>query len=321
MVVTRTPLRISYCGGGSDLPAFFREAPGYVVSAAIDRYVSLTVSNKFDSAIRVAYSQTENVADVNEIAHPIVRAALSRYGPPSHVEIHAIADIPAGTGLGSSSSFTVGLLHALQAHAGTFVTPRWLAAQATQIEIEDCGMPIGEQDQAIAAWGGLRAVTFSPAGVQVEDLAIGHELVQALNAHTLLLATGLPARDAATILALQSRMTVDTRKRTSMLAEYAHVFVSGLRHGEMAYCGETMHAAWQIKRRVASGITTAAIDDWYAQARRAGAWGGKLCGAGGGGFLLFLAPPERHQAIVQATRLRHVPITIGVHGSQVVYAD
>lgn len=320
MILTRTPLRISFCGGGSDLPAFFREEPGYVVSAAIDRYVHIVVNRKFDAAIRVAYSQTENVASVQDLDHELVKAALRRYGPAAHIEIHSIADVPAGTGLGSSSSFTVGLIHALHAYQGIYITPAALASEAVGIELGDCNHPAGYQDQYIAAYGGLRAFTFTAGRVETERLDLNGEIIEALNRHLLLLHTGLPARDAGTILREQSRMDAATRERTRRLVGWARFFADALRDGDIEHCGEILDDAWQVKRAIAAGVSSAQIDGWYEAARRAGAWGGKLCGAGGGGFLLFLAPPETHAAIRQALRLRHVPIRIGVGGSEVVYA-
>ncbi len=320
MIITRTPLRVSFVGGGSDLPSFFQEEPGMVVSAAIDKYVTVVVNRKFDPAIRVAYQETENVQSVGDIRHDRVRAALRRYGPASHLEIHSIADIPGGTGLGSSSSFTVGLLAALHAHAGIYVSPRDLASQAAQIEIADCGDPVGLQDQAIASLGGIQRLTFTPDGVEAEPLGLQREIVQELNVSTLLLSTGMPGRDAAGILREQSRMGGSTRDCTGGLVQLTREFADRLRQGSMADCGEILAAAWSLKRRLSSGIATGAIGDWIDRGVRAGAWGGKLCGAGGGGFLLFLAPPEVHDGIVKATGLRRVPIRLGVPGVTVIYA-
>lgn len=319
MIVTRTPLRVSFVGGGSDLPAFFAEEEGMVVSAAIDRYVHVTVSRKFDPSVRVAYSTTENVPNVADLQHSRVRAALRRYGPATHVEIHSIADIPAGTGLGSSSSFTVGLLHALHAHAGAHASAEDLAAGAVQLELEDCAEPIGVQDQYIAAYGGLCAMTFRPGRTQVERLDRNREIVDDFNRHALLLWTGLPPRDAGAILREQARMDTRTRAYTGALVRLAREFRVALLDGSLETCGRIMAAGWVTKQQLSAGIANEAINAAYTQALRAGAWGGKLCGAGGSGFLLFLAPPDAHGAIAKATGMRAVPIRLGVQGSAVVY--
>ena len=319
MIITRTPLRISFVGGGSDLPAFYAEEDGLVVSAAIDKYITVIVSKKFDPAIRVAYSQTENVATVDDLEHPLVRAALKRYGPASHVEIHTIGDIPAGTGLGSSSSFAVGLLAALAAYHGGYVPPLQTAMRAIELERGDCGQPVGDQDQLIAALGGLQAITFRAGGQHHATPIANSEIVDLLERHVLLLATGLPARDARAILGRQSVMDGHTRRATAELVRLARTFREALLWSDLQVCGETMHDAWEIKRSIAAGVTNDQIDRWYTQALSAGAWGGKLCGAGGGGFLLFLAPPDAHARIIAETGLRRVSVRLGVPGVSVMH--
>ena len=319
MIITRTPLRISFVGGGSDLPAFYAEEDGLVVSAAIDKYITVIVSKKFDPAIRVAYSQTENVATVDDLEHPLVRAALKRYGPASHVEIHTIGDIPAGTGLGSSSAFAVGLLAALAAYHGGYAPPLQTAHRAIELERGDCGQPIGDQDQLIAALGGVQAITFRNGGEHHATRISQSEIVDTLEQHVLLLATGLPARSAGAILKEQSRMTYRTRAYTRALVDLAGEFRDALVAGNMRVCGEILGAAWANKRQIATGITSDQIDNLWTRGLSAGAWGGKLCGAGGGGFLLFLAPPEAHARIVSETGLRRVSVRLGVPGVTVMH--
>jgi D-glycero-alpha-D-manno-heptose-7-phosphate kinase len=316
MILTRTPLRISFVGGGSDRPSFYQEEPGACVAAAIDKYVYVAVNPKYDGSIRAAYSVTENVTSVDELQHELIRESLIQHGPSHGIEIHSIADIPGGTGLGSSSAFTVGLMRALDAHrcatkpAYRPYTPAQVADEACYVEIDRCAKPIGKQDQYTAAYGGVNLLGFTSKGVTVERVACK---LGSLSDHCLLLDTGLArVGDAGAVLASQAQDRDDVR----MLVDYAHAFASALAADDLAACGKIMDDAWMVKRQY---VTTDRIDSWYSQAWSLGAWGGKLCGAGGGGFLLFLAPPERHAAIVQALGLRHVPIKVGVSGSEVVY--
>ena len=318
MILTKTPLRISFVGGGSDRPAFYQEEPGACVAAAIDKFVWVAVNPKYDGTIRAAYSVTENVTSVDQLQHELIREALRICGPKAAIEVHSIADIPAGTGLGSSSSFTVGLLHALDHPAQpNAADTRWLAEKACEIEIERCRKPIGKQDQYTAAYGGLNLLGFSSQGVTVEPIACD---MDTLSAHCLLLDTGLARQgDAGTVLASQQQDRDDVRE----LAALAGTFSYTLARNDLEMCGKIMDAAWSIKKQfVGMGVSAdwnIALNTMVAVARLNGAWGGKLCGAGGGGFLLFLAPPERHGAIVQALGLRHVPIRVGVEGCRVVY--
>lgn len=313
MILTRTPLRISFVGGGSDRPSFYQEEPGACVAAAIDKYVYVAVNPKYDGSIRAAYSITENVDSVDQLQHELIREALKEYPYRTRhgIEVHSIADIPGGTGLGSSSAFTVGLLWALDRPAfPNRATAQWLAEKACEIEINRCHKPIGKQDQYTAAYGGINLLGFSSSGVTVDPIACD---LDALSAHCLLLDTGMArVGDAGAVLAAQQQDRDDVRHLVAMARDFARE----LSRGAFEYCGLTMHDAWRIKRQYAGSHQ---IDLWYAAARRAGAWGGKLCGAGGGGFLLFLAPKEKHTTITKALGLRHVPIRVGVPGSEVVW--
>jgi D-glycero-alpha-D-manno-heptose-7-phosphate kinase len=309
MILTRTPLRISFVGGGSDRPSFYSEEPGACVAAAINKYVYVAVNPKYDGSIRAAYSVTENVTTVDELQHELIREALKLTGVRG-VEIHSIADVPGGTGLGSSSAFTVGLLRAIASYEHLRHTDAAsLARHACTIEIDRCVKPIGKQDQYTAAYGGLNLLGFSQDGVSVTPIDCD---LDALSAHCLLLDTGLTRTgDAGAHLASQAQDRDDVRQ----LAHLAHFFAHRLAQGDLAACGAIMDTAWMVKRKYASSDR---LDAWYSQAYSAGAWGGKLCGAGGGGFLLFLAPPERHAAITNALKLRHVPIAVGVKGCEVI---
>lgn len=306
MILTRTPLRISFVGGGSDRPSFYQEEPGACVAAAIDKYVYVAVNPKYDGSIRAAYSITENVDSVDQLQHDLIREALKAAAIDGGVEIHSIADIPGGTGLGSSSAFMVGLLKALRPGA----TAESYAGHACEIEINRCHKPIGKQDQYTAAYGGLNLLGFSSSGVTVERVACDLDV---LSAHCLLLDTGMARQgDAGAVLAAQQQDRDDVRQ----LASLAKDFAKALADGNLRLCGAIMDTAWMFKRQY---VSNEQIDAWYSLAYHWGAWGGKLCGAGGGGFLLFLAPPDRHTTIINALGLRHVPICVGVPGSEVVW--
>jgi D-glycero-alpha-D-manno-heptose-7-phosphate kinase len=269
--------------------------------------VYVAVNPKYDGSIRAAYSITENVNSVDELQHELIREALKLTGVRG-VEIHSIADIPGGTGLGSSSSFTVGLLNALRNRASDSAIE--LAEAACHIELDMCHKPIGKQDQYAAAFGGINLLGFTAKGVTVDPIVCD---LDALSSHCLLLDTGLARQgDAGAVLASQQQDRDDVRE----LVDLALDFTRALTEGNLLRCGVLMSVAWDIKRRF---VANSQIDAWYWAALHEGAWGGKLCGAGGGGFLLFLAPPDRHAAITIALGLRRVPIRVGVPGSEVVF--
>jgi D-glycero-alpha-D-manno-heptose-7-phosphate kinase len=315
---------MSFVGGGSDLPAFYRRFGGAVVSTAIDKSVYVTVNAKFDHHIRVSYSKTEEVDRVSRIRHPLVREALKLAGVEGGIEITSIADIPGrGTGLGSSSSFTVGLMHALHAFAGRYAGAEQLAREACEIEIDRCGEPIGRQDQYAAAFGGLNFIQFHPDdSVTVEPILCKRETIRSLQDNLLAFYTGL-TRSASGILGKQQRAVASERgkqKQMRRMVELAHDLRAELQKNNLSAFGELLHANWQIKKAITGGITSDAIDRWYAAARKAGATGGKLLGAGAGGFLLFYAPKERHEAITRAlSGLRVVPLRFEPQGSRIIF--
>jgi D-glycero-alpha-D-manno-heptose-7-phosphate kinase len=323
MIIAQTPLRMSFVGGGSDLPAFYRRHGGAVVSTAIDKYVYITVNRKFDNWIRVSYSKTEEVETVDQIEHRIVRSTLRKLAIEGGVEITSVADIPSrGTGLGSSSSFTVGLLHALHAYRNHYVSARELAEESCYVEIDLCGESIGKQDQYAAAYGGLNMIEFHPDDtVTVESIICSQETRQGLSDSIIGFYTGI-TRDASAILAQQSQRVEDDDAATQSLVrmvQLAHTFKHELQANNLPAIGEILHENWMLKRQILSQISTPAIDDWYNSARRAGAIGGKLLGAGGGGFLIFLAPPDRHDAIAAALpNLRRVSFKPDARGSRII---
>ena len=301
MIVTRTPLRVSFLGGGSDLPVHYRRYGGAVISAALARYVYVTVNRRFDSSIRVSYSMTEEVHSVSEIKHRLVRTALLKLGIRNGVEITSVADIPSrGTGLGSSSAFTAGLLHALHAYLGDYCSHAALAAEACEVEIDLCREPIGKQDQYAAAIGGVNILRFHPDDtVTIEKIVFSPRFAREFQDSMLLFYTGL-TRSASQLLENQvSAMEASTDKRSVVcrMAQMTEDFHRAIQDESLEYVGDMLHQGWMLKRSISSHISSSAIDDLYTAARRAGALGGKLLGAGGGGFLLVCAPVDRHDAI------------------------
>jgi len=325
VIITRTPLRISFAGGGSDFPAVYRRDFGAVVATAINKYMYITVNRKFDHKIRASYSITEMVDRVDDLKHELIREALRMTGITGGIEITSISDIPSrGTGLGSSSTYTVGLLHALHAFAGRHVGAKRLAEEACEIELDRLGRPIGKQDQYIAAYGGLPFIRFEPDGVQVEPLLPGGEFRRNLEEHLLLLYTGLTRR-ADSILAEQQRNFEEGDAALGdavRLRDLALDLRTAILDRRLDAVGEILDAGWKIKRGLAAGISSPQIDDWYDRARAAGAVGGKVVGAGGGGFLLLFAAPRNHARIVERLpELRQIPMRLEPFGSRIIYVE
>lgn len=326
MIISRTPLRISFAGGGSDLPAFYSQEAGAVVSTAIDKYIYITVNRKFDAQIRASYSITEIVDQASALKHELIREALHLLEIDGGIEITSISDIPSqGTGLGSSSTYTVGLLNALHAYQGRHAGSQRLAQEACLIEIEKCCKPIGKQDQYIAAYGGLQYIRFNPDGsVFVDPIICAPCTKSQLQKRLLLLYTGI-TRSADQILEEQTRNTrnqVDKRRSLQVMVGLADELRRALERNNLDVFGEILHAGWMEKRKLAKGITNPQIDEWYATARGNGAIGGKITGAGGGGFLLLYAPPHRHAEICAALpNLRPVPFRFERQGSKIIYVE
>ena len=315
---------MSFVGGGSDMPAFYQRFGGAVVSTAINQFVYVTINKKFDDRIRVSYSRTEEARSVARIKHPLVREGMKLLGITGGIEITSIADIPArGTGLGSSSSFTVGLLHALHAYAECHAGAEQLAREACEIEIQHCGEPIGKQDQYAAAFGGLNFIQFDrDDSVLVEPIICKRQTIEQLQSHTLVFYTGI-TRNASTILQQQQNAVASEKKKQKVMqrmVELAHQLRRDLQQNRPDALGEIVHEGWMLKKSLTPAISSGAIDDWYARARKAGAAGGKLMGAGAGGFLMFHAPPERHEAIARALRgLRRMDFRFEHQGSRIIF--
>lgn len=324
MIISRTPLRMSFVGGGSDIPAFYRENGGAVVSTAIDKYVYVNVNKKFDSGIRIAYSKTEEVDSVGKIEHRIVKAVMSHLDLEGGLEITTIADIPSkGTGLGSSSTFTVGLLHVLNAFKGKYVSSEQLGEDSCFIEIDVCGEPIGKQDQYAAAFGGFNLIEFRPDdSVVVSPVICDRSTIADLEAGILVFYTGM-TRSASELLRQQSEEVagnVSKKRAIERMVRLAYDLRDELHKNNLAAFGEILHENWMLKKGLTSGISTTQIDEWYGLARSAGAKGGKILGAGAGGFLMLYAPPESHDAIKAALPMLR-PISMGFEplGSRIIF--
>lgn len=294
MIIVRSPLRITFGGGGTDLPSYYRSYSGFLIAAAIDKFVYVTVIKPFSRGIYLKYSNIEHVETIEEVRHPIVREALGVFGfSPPQIEITTLADIPAGTGLGSSGSFTTALLRALHAHERNIIHPRELAEQACHIEIDRLKEPIGKQDQYIAAFGGITCFTFHQNGtVDAVPLALDEETRNNLQDNLLLFFTGF-SRSASVLLKDQDQRT---KQNDGAMVDNLHYVKdlgfrskAALESGDLAAFGRLMHEHWENKRKRSGGISNPQIDRWYNMALENGALGGKLIGAGGGGFLMFYA--------------------------------
>lgn len=325
MIITRTPFRISLVGGGSDLPEYYRENGGAVVSFTIDKYVYLSMHPMFNrERTFLKYSQVEEVARVEDIRHRIVRQVFLDYGIKG-VDFNSSADIPAGTGLGSSSAFTVGLARLCDAYVGRYHSQADLAAYACEVEIEKLGEPIGKQDQYACACGGLNHIRFEPDGqVLVEKIILARENLEKLESRLALFYTGL-TRAAGDILKEQRENTRIQESKREVLGEMVRLagrLRVDLSRGNIDAVGSALREGWEMKREMASGITSPEIDSWHAAALEAGALGGKLLGAGGGGFLLFYAPQDKMAGVRRAlSRLMEVKFHIDRLGSATIYYD
>ena len=324
MIISRTPLRMSFVGGGSDLASFYEHEPGAVVSTAIDKYMYITVNKKFDNQIRASYSVTEFADKPEEIKHQLIREALLFLNLTGGIEITSISDIPSkGTGLGSSSTYTVGLLNALHAYKGEFASAERLGKEACRIEIEACKSPIGKQDQYAAAFGGFNYIQFNPDGsVFVDPIICLKETRDRLESNLLMLYTGL-TRSTNNILKNQNEATIKSSKKRKILSQMvvlAHDLKKTLENNNLEDFGKILDANWELKKQMDEGISNDQIDEWYSKAKKAGAVGGKILGAGGGGFLLLYAPKERHENIKSVlSDLTVTNFKFDPEGSKIIY--
>jgi len=326
MIVSRTPYRISLFGGGTDYPAWYRVHGGAVLATSIDKYCYITcryLPPFFEHRFRIVYSKTETCHSLAEIAHPSVREVLRFLQVERGIEIHHDGDLPARSGMGSSSSFTVGLLHALHALQGRIPGKYRLATESIHVEQNLLHETVGSQDQVLAAYGGLNHVLFHQNGeINIRPLTLSRERIDQLHSHLMLFYTGI-LRTAADV-AKSYVDEIESRKRqlevmSALVQEALNVLAS---QQDVAVLGNLLHESWLVKRSLSVQVTNSRIDDWYAAARKAGALGGKLTGAGGGGFMLLFAPPECHAAIRERLNtLLHVPFRFDSNGSQIIFFD
>jgi len=314
---------MSFVGGGSDIPAFYREEVGAVLSTTIDKHIYIAVNQKFDGRVRINYSKTETVDHASQVEHLLVKNALDIAGIESGIEIASTADIPSsGSGLGSSSAFTVGLLNALHAYRHQYVSKDWLAEKACEIEIDRCGEPIGKQDQYAAAFGGLNLIQFHPdESVSVDPVICDPSVISQIEENILVFFTR-STRSASAVLAQQSKSLLESEKKTLMrrMVQLAYELKKEIESGSIENFGHILDENWRLKSQLSSGISNPQIDNWYTKAIDAGALGGKLLGAGNGGFMMFYAPVERHAEITQTlSELQPVKFRLYSFGSQIVF--
>jgi D-glycero-alpha-D-manno-heptose-7-phosphate kinase len=327
MIITRSPLRVSLGGGGTDLPSYYKQHGGFLIAGAIDKYVYITIHPRFVEGFLLKYSQMEEATTVNEIRHPIIREAIRLTGVQArNLEIASMADIPAGTGLGSSGSFTTALLKALHSHNKHLVHPHELAEEACRLEIDILGEPIGKQDQYIAAFGGITCFEFgTDGGVKAWPLRISEETLFNLEDNLLLFFTGY-SRSASTILREQDDKSKaadgDMMQNLHFVKELGLNSKKALESGNLEEFGRLMNVHWEWKKKRSLGISNGKIDEWYACAMSNGALGGKVIGAGGGGFLMFYAGDKaRLRHAMREQGLKEVRFRFDFEGTRVVSAD
>ncbi|NSW52280.1 MAG: GHMP kinase [Anaerolineae bacterium] len=320
MIIVQAPLRISLFGGGTDFPDFYHQEGGCVLSTAIDKYIFVVIKQRYDDMLRIGYTKTELVEQVGQVEHELIRHALLRTGIHKGVEITTMGDIPAGSGLGSSSAVTVGSLHAMYSYLNESVTASRLAEEACHIEIDELKKPIGVQDQYISAFGDLRFIEFHPDGrIEVKRVEMDPAIKRLLNENLLIFFTGL-TRQASTILEEQQHNIALHMCVLREMKEITRTAYQELITGNIDALGQLLHESWQLKKQLASRINNGFIEEAYQAALGAGAIGGKITGAGGGGFLLLYCPYSRRAAVRSALhKLKELPIQLEPDGSKVIF--
>ncbi len=321
MIISKTPLRISFVGGGSDLKDFYQESEGRVISCTIDKYIYIILKKRYDNKIYINYSNREIVEKVVDIKHDLARECLRKTGIRDSIEITSLADIPSeGSGLGSSSTFTVGLLHALYTYQGIIPSKEKLAHEACEIEINRLGSPIGKQDQYAAAFGNVNKITFkNDETVKVENLCLCDEQIRKFGSNILLFYTG-KTRKADTILSEQKKNTIKKSEIIKKMVDLVDPFAENLKSKNYDQLGELLNKNWEYKKQLASKISNGKIDEMYDLAIDAGAIGGKISGAGGGGFMMIYVPRDRQDNVrEQMQNYRELPFMIDHYGSRIIF--
>jgi D-glycero-alpha-D-manno-heptose-7-phosphate kinase len=321
LIIVQTPLRISFFGGGTDFREYFMQEGGCVLSSAIDKYIFVTIKERFDRKLRIGYTQTEMVDDIDQIHHELIRESLRLTGIDRGVEITTMGDIPSeGSGLGSSSTVTVGALHAMYAYLGEMVSVERLAKEACLIEIDTLKRPIGIQDQYIAAYGGLRFFEFLPDGkVTTERIKLSVEAQRALNGSFMLFFTGV-SRHSSSILSEQVTNLQQRLRELREIKDMACEARDAIEEQNFEMLGVLIHQSWELKKRLATTVSNVRINEIYETARGAGAIGGKIAGAGGGGFLLLYVPLERQNKVRMALQgLQELPFRLEADGTKVIF--
>lgn len=320
MIIVQTPLRISFFGGGTDFPGYFLSEGGCVLSSAINKFIFVTIKERFDDKLRIGYTRTEIVDQIDDVNHELIRESLRKSGVTKGVEIVTMGDIPAGSGLGSSSAVTVGSLHAMYAYRNMLVSMERLAEEACDIEVNVLGKPIGYQDQYIAAFGGLRFIEFNRSGrVLTENLNLDPEIQKRLSENMLLYFTGV-TRKSESILSEQKENISERLPVLRKLKEMAHHAREALCAGEIDEMGHLLHESWQLKKQLANGITNESLEACYQAAVDAGAYGGKVTGAGGGGFLMLYCPLQNREKVRAAlNHLHELPFKLEPTGTKIIF--
>lgn len=321
MIITQTPLRISFAGGGSDLPEFYQQYGGAVISSAIDKYIYVIIKERFDDLIHLNWSKKETVKNVNQIEHELIREAMKKTGVLKGVEITTISDIPSeGSGLGSSSSVTVGLLQALYLYQGIIADAEKLAREACEIEINILGKPMGKQDQYIAGYGGLRHFEFKKDDTVVTTIPqVSNDFIYNLGLHLMLFFTG-NTRRADNILSEQRRKIGGTKELLKRMKKQSFHLLEAFNRKDMNFLGKALDEGWKLKKQLANGISSADIDKMYNLSKKAGAVGGKIAGAGGGGFLLLYVPLGKQDSVRKAlSSYRELKFSLERDGSKAIF--
>lgn len=324
MIITRTPFRVSFVGGGSDLESFYHKSPGAVLSTTINKFMYISSHYFFDEdKVRAKYSKTETVKNVNDLKHPIIREILKKFNVKGALELSSNGDVPAGTGLGSSSSFTVGLLHNMYTAFGKSVTKKKLAEEACEIEIEKLKEPIGKQDQYAAAFGGLNVIRFDPSGiVTVEPVHLKKETYEALQKNLIMFYTGGQRKTAKILCEMKKNIEDKKFESTKKMVELVRETRDALHDDDIEGFGEILHKNWVLKRQLASKISNRRIDLLYNKGIKNGAIGGKLLGAGGGGFLLFCCDEKNQEKLREAMQpLKELKFKLENEGSKLIYVE